>query len=371
VSIDAGVATRPWTAIRADFPYASECVYLNTAAAGLSWTGQGAAAARFYDDAKRRGYNGMDQWREALTAARTRLAALLGVTESEVCFVGSTTEALNLVTSAIRWRRGDEILLAADEFPSVVFACEQAERRDVRVRRVSVESEADRTSALVDAVTPATRLVAMSHVHWATGTRVDLDRVAAACRAQGSLLMVDGVQAVGATPVDAGGADFYCASVFKWLLSGFGLGILVVRDRVRAGLDPLFRGYNNPEPSTDLQASHVNYPGLQALSATLDYLETQVGWPRVFECVAMHTEHLLDALGQGGLTVVTPRASRAGIVSFMAHDAEHVRNALSHDGIFVEARAGLVRVAPHFYNTREDIDTFVGALFDESKEMTR
>jgi len=99
--------------------------------------------------------------------------------------------------------------------------------------------------------------------------------VAAACRAHDALLMVDGVQMLGAAPVDAGGVDFYCASVFKWLLSGFGLGILVVRDRVRGQLHPLFRGYNNPEPSTDLQASHVNYPGLQALSATLEYLETR------------------------------------------------------------------------------------------------
>lgn len=362
MSIAADVVSRSWTAVRADFPYANECVYLNTAAAGLSWTGQGAAAARFYDDAKQRGYNGMDRWREALTTARMRLAPLLGVTEGEVRFVGSTTEALNLVTSAIRWRGGDEIVLAADEFPSVVFACEQAERRDVTVRRVRVASEEDRTSAVVDAVTPATRLVAVSHVHWATGTRVDLDRVAAACRAHDALLMVDGVQMLGAAPVDAGGVDFYCASVFKWLLSGFGLGILVVRDRVRGQLHPLFRGYNNPEPSTDLQASHVNYPGLQALSATLEYLETQVGWRRVFERVATHTEHLLDALGKGGLTVVTPRASRAGIVSFMADDAGHVRDALARDGIFVEAREGLVRVAPHFYNTAEDVDAFIGAV---------
>ena len=356
------VGSRPWTAIRADFSYASECVYLNTAAVGLSWSGQGAAAATFYDDAKRLGYNGMDRWREPLASVRARLAPLLGVTEGELRFVGSTTEGLNLVTSAIRWRDGDEIVLAADEFPSVVFSCELAARRGVKLKRVSIQAEAERTSALVHAVTPATRLVAVSHVHWATGTRVDLDRIADACRARGALLMVDGVQALGAVPVDASGSDFYCASVFKWLLSGFGLGLLVVRDRAREQLDPLFRGYNNPMPSTDLQQSHVNYPGLAALAATLEYLEVRVGWDRIYERVATLTDRVATAFGSAGLTVATPPDARAGIVGVFVRDARHIRDMLARDRIFVEARERLLRVSPHFYNTPEDVDAFVGAM---------
>ena len=357
-----GLAAQSWTDVRSDFPYASECVYLNTAAAGLSWTGQGAAAAAFYDDAKRYGYNGMDRWRVSLAAARAKLAPLLGATEDELRFVASTTEGLYLVTGAIRWRRGDQIVLAADEFPSVVLACEAAERQGVVLRRVAVPSEGEREAALIDAIAAKTRLVAVSHVHWATGTRLDLARLSAACHDRHAMLMVDGVQALGASPANAGGADFYCASVFKWLLSGFGLAVLMVRDRARADLSPRVRGYNNPPPSTDLQYAHTNYPGLAALAATLDYLELRVGWDRVFERVAELTELLHDALGRRGLTVVTPRDARAGIVSCVSDDASRIRDELAHEAIFVEARNGLIRVSPHFYNTPEDIEAVVDAL---------
>jgi selenocysteine lyase/cysteine desulfurase len=304
----------------------------------------------------------MDRWRAALTNARARLAPLLGVAEDEIRFVASTTEGLNLVAGATRWRHGDQIVTAADEFPSVMAACESAERDGAVVRKIVVPSEAERETALVNVITDATRLVAVSHVHWATGCRLDLARLAAACHAHGARLLVDGVQGLGATPVNAGAADFYCASVFKWLLSGFGLAILVIRNEAREHLEPRVRGYNNPAPSTDLQYSHTNYPGLSALSATLDYLESRVGWDRVFQRVAALAERTHSALGSAGLAVVTPDAARAGIVSFVADDAARVRDALARENIFVEARSGLVRVSPHFYNTPEDIDAFVDGL---------
>jgi selenocysteine lyase/cysteine desulfurase len=179
--------------------------------------------------------------------------------------------------------------------------------------------------------------------------------LSAACRSAGALLLVDGVQAVGATPVDASVADFYCASVFKWLLSGFGLGIVVVRERGRDQLEPLFRGYNNPAPSRELQYSHTNYPGLTALTATLAYIESEVGWARVFERVAALTDRLDRSLGAHGLTVATPRGARAGIVSCVTDDPARARDALA-------AREGLLRISPHFYNAPEDVDAFADAL---------
>lgn len=263
---DARRAADAWRRIRADFPYLDECVYLNTAAAGVSWKGQGAAAARFHDDVKHQGFNGMARWCEPADNARTSVARLLGVRTDDIPFVSSTTEGLNLTVSAIRWRPGDEIVVADDEFPSVLLACDGAERQGVIVRRVRISSERMREEALMNALTPATRMLAASHVHWATGTRLDLAAVASACGVKGALLIVDGVQALGAVPPDLGDADVYCASVFKWLLSGFGLAILVVRDRARTELTPAVRGHNNPPPSTELQYSHINYPGLFALS---------------------------------------------------------------------------------------------------------
>src|SRR6185295_3225974 len=102
-------------AVRASFPYLSSCTYLNTASAGLSWRGQGAAAAEFYDVDKSTGINGMNRWRAKADAARAELASLLGVKAHSVHFVGSTTEGLNAIALSMPLGRGDRVVVADDE----------------------------------------------------------------------------------------------------------------------------------------------------------------------------------------------------------------------------------------------------------------
>ena len=303
-----------WRRVRDEFPL-SRCICLNTAAAGVSWRGQGQAAAAFYDDAKSLGFNGMSRWREMAARARNAIAQLTGCTDSEIRFVASTTEGLNLVASAIPWKSGDEIVFADDEFPSVVSAFERAKDAGAILRRVPVATELEREDALAAAITPATRMLAVSHVHWATGTRVDVARLAALSDRVGAILLVDGVQALGAIPLELGSTHAYCASVFKWVLSGFGLGVVIVREPLQRQLMPAVRGYNNPSPSTELQYSHVNYPGICALAATLEHVESEVGWSGVFARVESLTDMLITELDTRGVPVLTPRRARAGIVS--------------------------------------------------------
>ena len=347
--------------VRADFPYAAECVYLNTAAAGLSWRGQGRAAASFYEGPKSRGMNGMAEWRARADDARARVARLTGVSAAEIRFTASTTEGLYLSLGAIPFEDGDEIVLAADEFPSVVAACENAPRAAITLRRVVVPDEASREGALLDAITTRTRAVALSHVHWVTGTRIDLDRVGAACRRAGATLVVDGAQALGAIPMALGDTALYSASVFKWLVSGFGLAVLIVRDSASQELEPRVRGYNNPSPSRELQYAHVNHPGIHALAASLEYLE-RLGWDRVYAQVDALWYEMHASLTALGISVVTPQTAHAGIISCSLPDAPAIKDALARDNVYVEERAGLLRVSPHFYNTTEDIAAFIERL---------
>ena len=351
-----------WRRIRDEFPFVSRCVYLNTAAAGVSWRGQGQAAAAFYDEAKSLGFNGMSRWREMAARARTAIAHVAGCADSEIRFVGSTTEGLNLVVSAMAWSTGDEVVFADDEFPSVVSACERAKHAGAMLRPVPVATELEREDALAAAITPATRMLAVSHVHWATGTRIDVARLAALCDRVGATLLVDGVQALGAIPVELGSTHAYCASVFKWVLSGFGLGVLIVREPLQRQLVPSVRGYNNPSPSTELQYSHINYPGICALAATLEHVESEVGWSSVFARVESLTDMLITELAARGVSVVTPRHARAGIVSCAIPEPDRVRDTLAAREIYVESREGCLRISPHFYNTPDDIHACVDAL---------
>jgi selenocysteine lyase/cysteine desulfurase len=347
--------------VRAAFPHLARGVYLNTAAAGLSWTGQGKAAAEFYDSGKSKGMGGALEWAAKVTAAKWELANLMDVPSHSIHFVGSTTEALNLVAQSLPLKRGDKVVVAEDEFPSVVQSWLSWQRQGVELIHVPIAHESERTEMLCAAVNAGVRALAVSHVHWRTGTRVDLDLLSRRCRQYDCRLIVDGVQAVGAIPVQAGIADAYCASVFKWLLSGFGLGFVTLSERLAGELQPVLRGYNNEPPSRSVRYGHINYPGVYALQASLEFMRT-LGWEEIHEHVDNLTLRAIGSLRSRGFEVITPVRAHAGIVSIQHPAASALVSALAEQSIFVEDRGPVVRASPHFYNTEEDIDRFVSAL---------
>lgn len=353
--------------VRESFPFVREAVYLNTATAALAWAGLGQASAAFYE-AKLRGICGRGEWVATAARARARLAALLGVHEDAVSFTGSATEALNLASLGLPLARGSRVAIAADEFPSVWQACVALRKSGVEVVPVPIPRETER-SALLEQAAAGAQVVAVSHVHWRTGTRVDLERIAAACRRSGAWLIVDGVQAVGAMPVQAAMADAYCGSSFKWLLGGFGLGFMTLSERLAQEWTPPFRGYANEWPSRDPQYGHLDYPGIYALGASLDFIDT-FGWDAIFGRVASLAGHLAGELGLRGFDVLTPRDAMAGIVSIRREDSADLVERLAQEGIFVEDRGSILRASPHFYNTEAEIDRFTASLAAHSAHGT-
>jgi cysteine desulfurase / selenocysteine lyase len=347
--------------VRAAFPHLARCVYLNTAAAGLSWSGQGKSAAEFYDSGKSKGMGGALEWAAKVTAVKWELANLMEVPAHSIHFVGSTTEALNLVAQSLPLERGDRVVVADDEFPSVVQSWLGWRSKGVEIVHVPIAHESERTQSLCDAVRAGVRALAVSHVHWRTGTRVDLDQISAHCREYDCRLIVDGVQAVGAVPVKAGIADAYCASVFKWLLSGFGLGFVTLSERLAAELQPVLRGYNNEPPSRSVRYGHINYPGIYALQASLEFMRN-IGWDEIYGQVDALALRAIASLRSRGFEVITPYGAHAGIVSIEHPAASALVSALADQSIFVEDRGPVLRASPHFYNTDEDIDRFVSAL---------
>lgn len=354
--------------VRSNFPYLDDVLYLNTASAGLTHGGVGRASAIYYDRIQSRGYDGREDWRAVAGRVQAMLARLMNVGADDIGFTGSTTEALNLLARALPVGSGDRIVFMDDEFPSLRAALEPLAREGADILPLSCKDEARRTDVLCGASQGA-KIVGISHVHWCTGTRVDLTRLGKQCRAEGAILLVDGVQALGATPVDASNADAYAASTFKWLLGGFGLGIVVVRESLRKRLKPAFRGYFNPWPSTDIRYGHINYPGLCALEGSLLYLEA-LGWDNIFQRVETLRNRLADKLIGMGADVVTPHDS-AGILSVRTRETEALVARLHDRGVRVEARNGLLRISPHFYNRETEIDRFCEILAATSQRASQ
>lgn len=346
------------------FPFLSECTYLDTGSAGVSFVGMGGAAAEFYNDAKSQGYLGRERWQARAARARDRLASLLNVGVEEIELCSGTTDALNQVALGLDWAAGDEVVFADDDFPSVRVAWKVAERFGAVLRPVSIPDEARRAEVLIGAIGPRTKVVAASHVHSFTGTRLDLDLVGGACRAREVLFVVDGIHGLGATPVSLENTDVYAAGMFKWMLAGFGVSVLVLRPTARRRMRPALRGYMNESEPDAFQFAHANYPGLYVLDASLELLGSTFGW----EAIHRRTEALVDWLAEDllelGIELAAPTGARAGIASFDVEDSASLHRALAARNIHVAPKGPRLRATPYFYNSREDITRLARSLAD-------
>jgi cysteine desulfurase/selenocysteine lyase len=346
--------------VRSQFPFLAECAYLDTASTGLTPPGVSAAVTHYLDVVKARGILGRDAWRARGKALRARLATMLGVVPTDLAFLSNTSEGINLFAHSLDWRRGDQVVVAADEYPTVRDAWRFATRRGVEIVPVPIHDEARREDLLLNAISVRTRVVAVSHVHWVSGTRLDIDRIGRHCRGLDALLVVDGIQALGAVPVDLRHVDVYSAATFKWLLAGFGFAIMATSERARAAIEPVFRGaMNTPH---QLTYSHTNYAGVYALDATLDYLDS-VGWDAIHARVKYLAGRLHAELEGRGHKLCAPADRIAGIVSIPVHDDfKHLEERMAERGIRITVRSPVIRISPHFYNDDSDIDRVVDAL---------
>ena len=277
-------------------------------------------------------------------------------------FVSNTTEGLNLALHSLRLQAGERIVLAADEFPSLMAACQTTQRAGAQLVPVVIEHESQREQALLDARrcqhACAGRVVdALVHRHHA-GSRSVWPRPAGAtarCWWSTACRRSARCRAMRA-PVDV-----FAASMFKWMLSGFGIGVLVTSAHARAAMEPAYRGYANLDDPQRLQYAHVNIPALYGLDATLDLFD-RIGWPAVFARVRELGAHWWQRAARLGLPLITPPAQRAGIFVFRCPDAEAVRTRLGDAGFSVSARGDGIRVSPHFYNTADEIEACLQAL---------
>ena len=215
--------------IDAEFPYAREAGYFNTAAEGLLPRSGREALLRYADD-KARGERGRAAMYATETRLRERAAQRIAARPDQVTFLPSAARGVGVVLEAIDWQPGDNVVTGEAEFPSNVLGPLALGRRGVETRIVRSPGGRYAYDVLERLVDGRTRLVIASAVSFRTGFRVDIARVAAAAHAAGALLLVDATQAFGVVPVSLAPADVLVASTFKWALAVHGAAVFAVAD---------------------------------------------------------------------------------------------------------------------------------------------
>ena len=321
-----------------------------------------------------------EEW--ATTHARRSAARLIGAEEEEICLTRNTSHGLNIVAAGLPWQPGDNLVTAQTEFPANVYPWKNLERQGVTVRLAPARDNrvlVDDVAALMD---ERTRLVAISFVEFATGYRNDLAALAELCQARGVLLCVDGIQGVGALPLDVGQVplDFLAVGGPKWLMGPIGTGFLFIRRQHLHTLDLAMAGwmgttdihqhfrYDLPwrDDARRFEEGSLNVVGAAGLDAAIKLL-LSVGLETIEERILTLTDHLIEGLRQRGYRIISPiahRHERSGIVSFQhpRHDPADLERRLTEAHVVISRRGAFIRVSPHFYNNEDDIDRLLSAL---------
>jgi len=317
---------------------------------------------------------------QAMEEARARAAAYLGCALNELAVTHSTTDGMNAIAQGVNLRKGDRVLTTDHEHPGGRLCWDYyARKAGVVIDAVTLPAPPKTSGEIVSAferqLTPATRVISVSHVTYTTGLKLPVAGLAELARAHGALLVVDGAQAPGGLSVDVKAlkCHAYAASPHKWMLAPKGTGLLYIGADARARIDPLplQAGMGAYTGATGTR----NIPGIIGLGAALELLTT-VGKEAIERRVMALRNHLYrEAANIPGITVASPAPGElaAPLITLDLPDNVNsdafVARLKERCGIIVRGMAhpGLngIRVSPHLYTSEDDLAQLVGALRKE------
>ena len=362
---------------RDQFPVTEKLVYLNHAAVAPLSRRSAEAMKKLADDVLLYGSYHYDQWLDAYQGVRDASARLIGADRAEIAIVKNTSEGISTVAAGLDWRAGDKVVAFREEFPANYFPWKRLEEVGVEIQWLSVADSLD----AIDAAAEGARLLAISFVQYLSGHRANLEAIGEICHRHGVLFFVDAIQGLGAFPLDVRKSRIHALSAdgHKWILGPEGCGILYIQRDLQDSVQPVEFGWTNVARYNDYasrdmslrpdagryECGTLNTIGCFGLRAALEFI-LEVGVDNIAPAVRELADGVADGAQRKGYTLCVERTEEnaAGIVSIQKADVDSrliVRH-LKDKGFFAAPRQGWVRVSPHFYITREEIERFVEAL---------
>jgi selenocysteine lyase/cysteine desulfurase len=310
---------------------------------------------------------------------RQLAARLLNAERSEISFVGPTSNALSLVASGLSFRRGDNVVIYQDDYPSNVYPWMALAEKGAQVRLLNIrELGRIRKLDIEGQIDENTRLVALASCHFISGWRIDLQGIGQLLRSRSILFCVDAIQTLGAFPTTVEHIDFLAADAHKWLLGPVSAGILYVRKSLQERLRPPLYGWHNircpnyvaqdelkfPSDGRRYEAGSANLLGLAGLQAAMELI-LELGIDRIAAELLRKRAWVVPALEGKGYTVLqanAPAEHASAIITFYRPGADllalHAKLADAKIVASLRAdRAGqrYIRLSPHFYNTDSEL----------------
>src|SRR5437588_10524224 len=242
-----------WEALRQEFPVTRRWAFFDHAAvAPLSGPAQRALVEWAADVADNGGVH-EPLWVRRVNEVRGLAGRLLNADPLDVAFVKNTSEGIGIVAEGFPWRPGDNVVIAADEYPANQYPWMNLAHRGVEVHRVEPRDGRLLIDDVRAALTDRTRVLSLSSVAFATGFRNDLDALGSLCRERSVRFFVDAIQSLGVFPLDVARTpvDYLAADGHKWLLGPEGAGIFWIRRERVEELHPVGIGWHSVVNSSD------------------------------------------------------------------------------------------------------------------------
>lgn len=381
------IDARPVTlsAYRSQFaPPAGIAAYLDHAATGHLCAAARDAAGAFLDRrAGRDPDRSPNDYPSDLLVAervRARVGALIGRDARGVEITPGTSHAVNVVARGLDWQPGDRVAVPACEFPANLWPWRALAPEGVEVDLIAHRDGLVTPDDVAAAMTPRTRVVAVSWVQFLSGVRCDVAGIADVAHAHGAFLVVDAIQGLGALRLDATHADAVATGTQKWLGAMQGMGLVYVADALLARLRPLVGWLNGPVDWDDFEASATapitlhddatrfragTLPNVQvhAADATLGVIEA-AGMDAIEAATLANARTLADGLARLGLRRYgsDDPAHASGIVTVEADDPEGLHAHLTARGIALSLRSRKLRFAPHAHTPPEALEAALDAV---------
>lgn len=366
-------------AARAEFPALEQCCWLVSHSLGCLPARAADRVEDFLVAWQERAAGAWDEWLPEIDAIAGAIGRLLSAPAGSVTMLTNVSQVSAVIASCFDYGERDKIVYSASEFPSVSYVWQGEARRGARIEVVPAPGGETDLAALIAAIDERTAVVPLSHVAYATGALRDVAPVVARAREVGAHVVLDAYQSIGALPIDVVslGVSFATGGVLKYLCGGPGAAFLYVRPDLIDRFEPRVTGWFAHEAPFAFAMPRQSYaegiwrylggtPAVAPLYQARVGLEVvdRVGVRRIRERSQVATARAIEAADRRGFTVRTPRdpARRSASVVFDFTGAADVARELNRRRCFCDHRPGAgLRIAPHFYNTDDELDLF----FDE------
>ncbi len=369
---------------RSEFPILSTCTYLISNSLGAMPARTRARLEEYANDWAMQGVVAWDKWLSLVTRAGDLVGSLINAPPGQVIMQPNVSIAESILISCLDFSgRRNKVVYSDLEFPTVHYNWQAQAARGARIEVVPTDGVHVDTQAMLDAIDETTLAVPISHVIFRSSHIVDIQPLVEKAHRVGALVFLDVYQSIGAVPVDVLALDVDAAvgGSLKWLCGGPGAAYLYVRPDLYQVLRPTLVGwFSHKRPfdfdmrALDLADNVWRYaggtPNPAGLYGALSGLEiiNEVGVDAIRQRSIELTSLALYRAQELDLTVNSPRdaAQRGGHVTVNFDGAQSACDELIRRGFIVDYRpkAG-IRVAPHFYNTPEEVH----ALFEEIRSI--